>query len=144
MKKFKKILAIVLAAVMALSSVAFADDALDIQPRSDAYFKSYSCTIKIKSSTTYTISFNATATGKMTRLGVTSIDLYKNGKFLDAVEYTDKNRGNMMKYNTTMMSDTELIEGTVGAKYYAVVHFYAKNSSGSATRSVTTKTITLS
>ena len=48
----------------------------------------------------------------------------------------------MMKSNTAFHSDSVPYAGVAGQKYYAVVIFFAKNSSGSDTRSYTTSITT--
>lgn len=144
MRKLKRIIAVALAAMLVLSSAALADNMFGVQPRVDAYFMSCVCKIEIKSGRVYTISISAYATGKMTMLGATSVEIYKNGKYLKTFKYTDDGRTGLMQRNVTSMSDSESTTGVSGASYYAKVHFYAKNSAGTGTKTMTTKTITLS
>lgn len=144
MRKLKRIIAVALAAMLVLSSAALADNMFGVQPRVDAYFMSCKCKIEIKSGRVYTISISAAATGKMTMLGATSVEIYKNGKYLKTFKYTDDGRTGLMQRNVTSMSDSESTTGVSGASYYAKVHFYAKNSAGTGTKTMTTTTITLS
>lgn len=143
--KLKKIVALLMAAVIALSSTAFAlsvDDAQDeVQPRESAFFRYYSAVILPKGNGVYVVSFSVTANSIMDQLGATSIDIYKNGTKAYTLKYTTERRKGMMDYNTIVMADDERVQGTSGASYYAKIHYFAKNSTGSATRTYTTKTV---
>ena len=85
------------------------------------------------------IEFRVVGTGTMTKLGASTIDIYKsNGTFVKTISYTASGNGYMMGYNTAFHSGSVPYSGVAGQKYYAVVNFYAKNSSGSDYRSYTT------
>ncbi len=145
MNKLKKILALLMVAAFALMSVAFANDTENeenrVQPRSSEYFRSYSGSIVAKGNGRFNIVFNVTARSVMTKLGATSISVYKNGSYVYTIDYTDSGRSEMMKYNTIVMSDTESYQGTSGATYYAKIYLYAKNSNGSDTVTYTTSSV---
>lgn len=90
------------------------------------------------------VQFTIYATGTMTKLGATTIRIYKsNGTFVTSIHYTDSGRSLMMGNNNAYYTDTETITVSPGT-YYAKVYFYAKNSSGydEVTYTTTSKTIT--
>ena len=93
MNKLKKILALLMVAAFALMSVAFANDTENeenrVQPRSSEYFRSYSGSIVAKGNGRFNIVFNVTARSVMTKLGATSISVYKNGSYVYTIDYTD-------------------------------------------------------
>ena len=67
----------------------------------------------------------------MTSIGASAISIYKsNGTYVTTIYYLSAGRGNMMGSNKMYHSDTESIYVGAGS-YYAVVTFYAGNSSGS-------------
>ena len=80
----------------------------------------------------------------MAKLGASAISIYKsNGTYVTTIWWLDSGRGGMMGSNTIYHGDTESISVGAGS-YYAVVTFYAKNSSGSVgTKTVQTGTKTI-
>lgn len=109
------------------------------EARASAWLSAYSASIEASGNGIITIKFRVVGTGTMTKLGASTIDIYKsNGTFVKTISYTASGNGYMMGYNTAFHSGSVPYSGVAGQKYYAVVNFYAKNSSGSDYRSYTT------
>ena len=71
------------------------------------------------------------------------IYIYKSdGTRIATISHATKGNEYMMKSNTAFHSDSVPYVGVAGQKYYAVVIFFAKNSSGSDSRSYTTSITT--
>ena len=112
-------------------------------PDASAYISSYSVRILNGGSGKLKVDFDITGTGTMTKLGASCIKIYKStGAHIATIWHTDSGRGGMMGSNTPYHSDVETYIVTPGS-YYVIITFYAKNSSGSDARSVTTGTKTI-
>ena len=76
------------------------------------------------------VNFSITATGKMTSLGATYIEIRNSaGTTVKAFEPTTT--GGMVGYNKSYYSSNVVwYNATPGARYYAVVYYMANNSSG--------------
>lgn len=109
------------------------------EARASAWLSGYSASIEASGNGIITIKFRVVGTGTMTKLGASTIDIYKsNGAFVKTISYTTSGNEYMMKSNTAFHTGSVPYSGVAGQKYYAVVTFFAKNSSGSDTRSYTT------
>lgn len=109
------------------------------EARASAWLSAYSASIEASGNGIITIKFRVVGTGTMTKLGASTIDIYKsNGAFVKTISYTTSGNEYMMKSNTAFHTGSVPYSGVAGQKYYAVVTFFAKNSSGSDTRSYTT------
>lgn len=85
-----------------------------------------------------TVDFSITATGKMTSLGATSIEII-NSSGQTVKTFVRSTTPSMMGSNQTYYSSSVTYTGaTAGQKYYANVYFKASNNSGSDTTSYTT------
>ena len=112
-------------------------------PDASAYISSYSVRIINGGSGKLKVDFDITGTGTMTKIGASCIKIYKsNGDYVATIWHTDSGRGGMMGSNKIYHSDVETYTVTPGS-YYVIITFYAKNSSGSDARSVTTGTKTI-
>ena len=139
-----RIIAFVLVIATVLSFGSFAAYNPPDSPDASAYISSYSVSIINGGSGKLKVDFDVTGTGVMTKIGATSIAIYKcNGTYVGTIRYTDSGRSGMMGNNDYYHSDVETYNVTPGS-YYVVVTVYAKNSSGFDAISVTTgcKTIT--
>lgn len=86
-----------------------------------------------------TINFDITATGRMTTIGATKIEIKSSsGSTLKTYKCTDTGYEYMMGSNRTVYSSSVTYQAISGNSYYAVVYFKAGNSSGSDTATYTT------
>ena len=85
---------------------------------------------------TVNVYFSITATGKMSSLGATNIILYNSSGYVASKQYATT--PGMMGYSKTFHSNTIPFTGLASGSYYAIVYYYAGNSSGSDTTSFTT------
>ena len=135
-KRILRSISVILVIVFLVSAPV---QALAAEARASAWFTGYSASIEASGNGIITIKFRVVGTGTMTKLGASTIDIYKsNGTFVKTISYTASGNGYMMGYNTAYHSGSVPYSGVAGQKYYAVVTFYARDSSGSDYRSYTT------
>lgn len=134
----KRVCAFVLCMMMLFSvGAAAAYDPPD-SPDASYYIAAYSATVLNGGNGKIKVSFSVTGTGIMTSIGSSAISIYKsNGTYVTTIYYFSSGRGNMMGSNKVYHSDTESIYVGAGS-YYAVVTFYAGNSSGSDSKTAQT------
>lgn len=135
--KKTRILALIFAFVCIFSTVSFA-----AEPRASSYIISRSAYISAQGGGDIKIIFTITATGDMTMLGAQTIDLYNSDGYVCTFRYTNSNYSHMMGYNDYYYSNSVSYDGVSGETYYAVVSFYAGNSSGSDAKLYTTYSVT--
>lgn len=144
MKKLN-VIALFLSVVMLLCIGATAVYIPPDSPDASAYIADYSAKVINGGSGVLKVSFDVTGTATMARIGASSITIYKsNGTYVTTLLWSDSGRSGMMASNTFYNGDTESVYVGAGS-YYAVVCFYAKNSSGgigTKTYQTGTKTIT--
>lgn len=133
-KRFSKIIAIVLMLTLCLSSFAMAVDA-----RSSAYIKSFSASAS-GGSGKITVSFNIKATDTMSKLGASMIEI-KNSNGVTVKTFHAATTSGMTTSDTVTFNGSVTYSGTAGEQYYAVVYFIASNSSGYDTASCTTSKV---
>lgn len=136
----KKVLctfALILIAATLFSTFAFA-----AEPRASAYIANRSASITAQGGGTIKITFTITATGTMTMLGAQTIDLYDSDGYVTTFRYTNPTYAHMMGYSDYYYGNSITYDGTSGETYYAVVSFYAGNSSGSDAKLYTTYSVT--
>lgn len=139
-KRILKLISVILVIVFLVGAPVYA---LAAEARASAWFSGYGASVVASGSGKINIEFTVVGTGTMTKLGVSTIDIYKsNGTFVKTISYTASGNGYMMGYNTAFHSGSVPYSGVSGQKYYAVVTFYAKNSSGSDYRNYTTSITT--
>lgn len=138
MKKIiKRMVAIAILFAMMISTVAFAADA-----RASAYISSKGGGITATGNGNMRIVFSVTATGMMDELGASSIHIYNDDDDLeDSIYYTDPGCSDMMTTDDYSWDGEVTWEGVSGERYYAVIMFYAKDSSGDDYRGYTTSTV---
>lgn len=135
-KRILRSISVILVIVFLVSAPVHA---MAAEARASAWFTGYGASIVASGNGKINIEFRVVGTGTMTKLGASTIDIYKsNGTFVKTISYTASGNGYMMGYNTAFHSGSVPYSGVAGQKYYAVVNFFAKNSSGSDTRSYTT------
>ena len=138
-KRIKKTISVILVIVFLVGAPVYA---MAAEARASSYFSSYSASITASDNGKMNINFRVVGTGTMTKLGVSTVYIYKNGTRIATRSYTADGNEYMMGSNTAYHSGSVPYVGVAGQKYYAVVTFYAKNSKGSDTRTYTTSTIT--
>ena len=142
MKKSLRSISFLLVFVMLLSSVSMAATPEIDHTRENAYILSKTGSIVATGSGYMTIQFTVTGTGVMNMIGASHISLYKsNGTLVKSYDYW--NYSSMMGYNDFVHYGSVSYHGVSGQSYYAVITFYAKNSSGSGSRIYTTATVTV-
>lgn len=136
--KFFKIIWIIVGMAILLSLTAFA-----VEPRTSQYiYTSYASAIKERDGN-LKIEFTLSTLGTMKKIGASKIEVYKSDDTLvETFKYTVKGYEDMMGSNASRYSSSVNYSGASGQKYYAVVTFYASNSSGSDSVTYTTATVT--
>lgn len=149
MSKFKRFLAVFLAAVMMLSGASYADSDDAAAPteedagvaRSSGYFVNKYVTLTAKSGGVLKIEISVTGMGVMEMIGARTINIYKNGSFYTYVFYTQAGWEDIMAYNVRTMSVTKTYKVATGASYYVRVPFFASDADGSDMETVISKTV---
>ena len=138
------VIALMLSLVMLMSISATAAYIPPDSPDASAYIADYSAGIINGGSGVLKVSFDVTGTATMSRIGASTIDIYRsNGTYVTTLVWTDSGRSGMMASNTIYNGDTESVYVGSGS-YYAVIYFYAKNYSGGVgTKTVQTGTKTI-
>lgn len=136
-KKAYKVILFILIMAMALSTVAFAAEA-----RASEYIRSTTTYISA-SNGVVTVDFRIYATGVMTDIGVKKVEFYtESGSLVKTCSYTSSAYSYMMTSGTYTYYESVTYNGTAGTSYYAVVTFYAGNSTGSDSVTDTTDVVT--
>lgn len=143
MKKLN-VIALLLSFVMLLCIGATAVYIPPDSPDASAYIADYSAKVINGGNGVLKVSFDVTGTATMSRIGASTIDIYRsNGTYVTTLVWTDSGRSGMMASNTIYNGDTESVYVGSGS-YYAVIYFYAKNYSGGVgTKTVQTGTKTI-
>lgn len=142
-KRSIRLLAMLLIVSLVLSSVSFAANRPAEEIQSSKYLTSYSGKIVPTGGGKFNVEFKVLGTGVMTKIGASRIVIYKNDTIIEHIWYTDPGRSGMMGYNCILHADTESYSGVSGAKYYAVIYFYATNQNGSDAKTYKTATVTV-
>ncbi len=139
-KRILKLISVILVIVFLVGVPVYA---LAAEARASAWFSGYGASVVASSNGKLYIDFRVVGTGTMTKLGASTIEIYKsNGTFVKSISYTASGNEYMMGYNTAYHSGSVPYSGVAGQKYYAVVTFFARNSSGADTRTYTTSITT--
>lgn len=142
-KRSIRLLAMLLIVSLVLSSVSFAANRPAEEIQSSEYFTSFFGKIVPTGGGKFNVEFKVLGTGLMTKIGASRIVIYKNDTIIEHIWYTDPGRSGMMGYNCILHTDTESYSGVPGAKYYAVIYFYAVNQNGSEAKTYKTATVTV-
>ena len=132
MKRFIRIITLILVFSMCLSLTG---QAAKIEPdgiESSAYIDTVGGSIS--GGGKITLSFSIVATGLMTEVGAATIYIKNYSNDATVASYTYTSTSGMMGYNRSSYSGTITFRnGVTGQKYYAVVYFRSRNSSGAGT-----------
>lgn len=141
MKKTIRFIAVVLVLAMSLSGAVTAASADEIVPYANAYIDSCFATVT-KSGDSLRVSFTVDGSGVMTSLGASSVKIYTSGGSLVKTFWSSANPGMMGSNCIVYSSSVYYDDWASGTSYYAVVKFYATDSTtGSGSETYTTGTI---
>lgn len=144
MKRSVRFLALVLLLVMGLSGSAVAAyEGDEISPQANAYID-YCYAAVSKSGDYLRVSYTVGCSGIMTSLGASSVKIYTSGGTPVKTFWSASNPSMLGSGRTTYSSSVYYDEWVSGTSYYAVVKFYATDSTtGSGSETYTTGTITM-
>ena len=135
MKRFTKCLCLILALSLVLAIPVSAQEATS--PYSSSFFMSRAAYLWRTSSTSFQVWFEITAVRGMQELGVKYIDIERSSDGVNwsvVKTYDRSSYSNLIVYNTANhCSYVTYNDVQSGYQYRAYVHFYAKDSTGSAT-----------
>lgn len=141
MKKSIRFLAVVLVLIMSLSSISIAAPADEIAPYANAYIDSYYAAVT-KSGDSLRVSFTVDGSGMMTSIGASSVKIYTSSGSLVKTFWSSANPSMLGSNRVTYSSSVYYDDWASGTSYYAVVKFYATDSTtGSGSETYTTGTI---
>lgn len=146
MKKFITLLMTLVFTMSYFFSVsAFAAEMEEITPYASDYFSSYD--VAITSLGDGELRINITANGKkiMTEIGATKVVLkeYNGSSWTTVKTFTSSSYPDLMGYNKrTHAGSVSYYNATDGKKYQATATFYAKDASGSDTKTSTSISVT--
>lgn len=141
MKNTIRFLSVILVLVMSLSCVAMAAPADEITPYANAYIDYFYAAVT-KSGDSLRVSFTVDGSGMMTSIGASSIKIYTAGGSLVETFWSASNPSMLGSNRVTYSSSVYYDDWTSGTSYYAVVKFYATDSTtGSGSETYTTGTI---
>jgi len=137
----KRRISMILAVVLLLGCMVMPVSAATANSKASLYLSTYRALIS-GASGKLEIGYTVGSGSIMTSIGVSEIKIYKsNGSLMTTVTGTTKN--GLLVSNTDFHSDVYTYYGAVGTSYYAVVTVIASCSGGSDTRTITTKTVTI-
>lgn len=139
--KMKKMIAfaLVLATLCSVTMPVFASDRSgdsDVSVHASEYLNAYSAGITAGTGSV-TVSFSVTATGYMTSLGASRIDIYTSSGSLAKTFYGSTTNGMLVSNKSIHAASMTYSAAKSGTKYYAVVTVKASNANGGDSRSVT-------
>lgn len=144
MKRIRRIAVLAIILAIVLNVAAFAEYTPPDSPDASSYISAYYANVINGGNGNLKVSFDITGTGIMTSIGASAIRIYRStGSYVTTIYYFSPSRSGMMGSNTFYHSDVETIHVGAGS-YYAVVTFYAGNSTGSDSKTYQTgvRTIT--
>ena len=142
MKKLVQCLSLLVAMLMILSIPVFAAGS----PKASSFFTKTSTYLEKTSGTSFDIWFDVIATGTMTELGVSTINVQRSSdrsSWTTTKTFSKSNYSQMTDDNTVAHDDYVSYTGTAGYYYRAKVTFYAKNGSGTGEYVMYTSTISV-
>lgn len=142
MKKFLKVVCVLLVGITLFTTTAFATE--EMAPRASNYFMVTSTFIERYSDSSLEIWFDVTAVDQMSVLGVRYIELQQStdrSNWTTVKTYDKANYSQMTCANTVAHADCVTYQGSSSYYYRAYVEFYAKNSSGTGVYSRYTATV---
>lgn len=136
-RRFVALLLVVATVCCMIIPVAAAESDNGVAPAASAYISGVWAGA-VGSNGTVTVNFSIYATGTMTSLGATCIEIWNSGGTVSKTFYPSTT-GGMTGYNSSSYaSAVTWYNATPGSKYYAVVYYQATNSSGHDTSSYIT------
>lgn len=132
---------IIVTLVVSFYAPSFAEDlvrASNYSPRASLYINSSDAIITANPGKKIEVLSTVTGTGIMDVIGVSTLNIqeYRSSSWV-----TVKSWSSLYKYNSIQASFLTTYQGVASRKYRAVITFYAANSSGSDTKSLTTTSI---
>lgn len=135
-KKSVRIITLVLIVALLLSTAALATE-----NRASEYISSKIAYITSTGGGSINIYFDVIATGRMSTLGASVIKVYKsNGDMVKTFRSVFEGCEHMVASNVITYANYVTYDGVPGQSYYAVVTFYAADSTGSDSIPYTTST----
>ena len=130
MKRFVRIVCLVLVFSMTIAIPAYASEQ---SQRASNYFSSFKAYCYASSSTELAVYFKVFATGTMDELGASIVKVQRSSNGTDwttVKTFTKESYSQMKGTNTVAHATTLYCTKTSGYYYRAYVEFYAKNSTG--------------
>ncbi len=122
----KKLIVSLLLIAFILRMVYISQNELGIDPAS--YFAGYGASLTMASDTSLKLEFSVIATRKMTKLGISSIELYDSrGNLQYEYKYEDGKSDVLLAYETGRHSGYQIFPAELGKTYHAVITFYAQD-----------------
>lgn len=143
MKKCQRGISLFLVCLFFLNTTAFA---VDMTTKSSSYIAGTNAYITPEHNGLLVITFSISAYGEMSEIGATSIELYEdNGsstKRVATYKHTNPDYSFIMGSKEWVHAKDIFYNGTVGYKYYAIVHLKASDSFGGDTVTEVTSMVT--
>lgn len=145
----KKLIALTMTLTFILScicsSYAFAAQPEETEPYASSYFSTYAVELSDAGSGKVKVEYNVKGKSSVEEVGVKKIIIQeKNGSTWDDVKtYTSSNYPSFIVTGTTLAKGSVTYKGDKGNTYRAKVTFYAKDASGSATKTSTSSSLTV-
>ena len=139
MRKFRKILCLILTIIMVVSALGVSVYAVEAR-ESENIWQCSTNAVAIGNGKVR-IDFDITATKPMTKLGASVIYVYSADGALKKT-FNSNTYTNMMTTGGSSYCSSVTYSGPAGVSYYAVVVFSATDSSGSCSKNKTTNTVT--
>ena len=143
-KNFKRLICFLFACTLMWSSATMAQA---IYVRSSDYFGCTEVWATATGSGKFIVEFDINATHTMTEVGATSIAIWEkesgNSSYTKVKTFTRYNTSGLIENNSAFAYGKLSYTGKAGAKYYAIVTLYAKDSSGSETMHQDTNTVSV-
>ena len=139
----KRVSTILATCIIILGTLSPCSASGEIEPyRASEYLLSYSALMTVPKTQTGTLEIVITVTpaGYMTSLGATSVKIYtEDGELVKSVTGTSSNGLLELHTSSRYINSYIFDEAISGESYYAEVTVYAGNSTGSDSRTLTTK-----
>ena len=129
MKKLLKSCSICLIIVTILGTTAFA--AQPASPQANSYISQTTVAIVALGNGVIEVDCGVTGTGRMEKIGIASIDFYKeDGTLVESHFYTESGYEYLMGYNKSNHVIDITFQCVPGERYYAIVGFHAGKGNG--------------
>ena len=142
MKKYVRLMALMLLLIMSLSGIAGAAHEEEFTPYSNAYINSMTGALS-KSGDTLYVTFTVQGTRSMTSIGASCIKIYTSGGTLVKTFWSAYNPSMLGSNQYTYTSTLSYDDGVDGTTYYAVITGYESYGGGSGTETYTNASLTL-